>query len=164
MFSGGSMKLNETIRFGGEGNGTPLQCSCLGNPMDRGAWWASVHGVAKCWTWLKRLSIQPIKLPKDGDYHQICLASWNFRSHPAHLWKGWGDLQVSGLPMASDLISHAYLVKPPWNPKGQVLRASRGVMLSENISHLSTHLAVCSSSIWLFLSYMYFIINWLSSK
>ena len=32
-----------------EGNGTPLQCSCLENPMDRGAWWAPVHGVAKSW-------------------------------------------------------------------------------------------------------------------
>ena len=32
---------------GGEGNGTPLQYSCLENPMDRGAWWAVVHGVAK---------------------------------------------------------------------------------------------------------------------
>ena len=31
----------------GEGNGTPLQYSCLGNPMDRGAWWAAVHGVPK---------------------------------------------------------------------------------------------------------------------
>ena len=30
-----------------EGNGNPLQYSCLGNPMDRGAWWAAVHGVAK---------------------------------------------------------------------------------------------------------------------
>ena len=31
----------------GEGNGTPLQDSCLENPMDRGAWWVAVHGVAK---------------------------------------------------------------------------------------------------------------------
>ena len=31
----------------GEGNGNPLQYSCLENPMDRGAWWATVHGVAK---------------------------------------------------------------------------------------------------------------------
>ena len=30
----------------GEGDGTPLQCSCLDNPMDAGAWWAAVHGVA----------------------------------------------------------------------------------------------------------------------
>ena len=31
----------------GEGNGNPLQCSCLGNPLDRGAWWAIVHGVTR---------------------------------------------------------------------------------------------------------------------
>ena len=31
----------------GEGNGNPLQYSCMGNPMDRGAWWALVHGVAE---------------------------------------------------------------------------------------------------------------------
>ena len=34
-------------RSHGGGNGNPLQYSCLGNPMDRGAWWATVHGVAK---------------------------------------------------------------------------------------------------------------------
>ena len=34
-------------RSPGEGNGNPLWYSCLGNPMDRGAWWATVHGVAK---------------------------------------------------------------------------------------------------------------------
>ena len=33
-----------------EGNGNPLQYSCLENPMDRGNWWATVHGVAKSWT------------------------------------------------------------------------------------------------------------------
>ena len=36
----------------GGGNGNPLQYSCLGNPMDRGAWWATVHWVAKSWTQL----------------------------------------------------------------------------------------------------------------
>ena len=36
----------------GEGNGTPLQYSCLENPMDRGAWWAAVHGVTTSWTQL----------------------------------------------------------------------------------------------------------------
>ena len=36
----------------GEGNDNPLQYSCLENPMDRGAWWAAVHGVAKSRTWL----------------------------------------------------------------------------------------------------------------
>ena len=37
-------------RSAGEGNGNPLQYYCLENPMDRGAWWATVHGVAKSWT------------------------------------------------------------------------------------------------------------------
>ena len=36
-----------------EGNGTPLQYSCLGNPMDGGAWWATVHGVVKSLTRLR---------------------------------------------------------------------------------------------------------------
>ena len=40
----------------GEGNGNPLQCSCLENPRDRGAWWAAVYGVAPSRTRLKRLS------------------------------------------------------------------------------------------------------------
>ena len=44
-------------RFPEEGNGNPLQCSCLENPMDRGGWRAIVHGVAKSLTRLKRLSI-----------------------------------------------------------------------------------------------------------
>ena len=39
-------------RSPGEGNGYPLQYSCLGNPMDGGAWWGTVHGVAKSQTWL----------------------------------------------------------------------------------------------------------------
>ena len=37
-------------RSPGEGHGNPLQFSYLENPMDRGAWWATVHGVAKSWT------------------------------------------------------------------------------------------------------------------
>ena len=37
-------------RFPGERNGYPFQYSCLENPMDRGAWWVAVYGVAKSWT------------------------------------------------------------------------------------------------------------------
>ena len=37
-------------RYPGEGNGNPFQYSCLGNPVDRGAWWAAVHVVTKCQT------------------------------------------------------------------------------------------------------------------
>ena len=42
--------------FSGEGNGTPLQCSGLENPRDRGAWWPAIYGVTQSWTWLKWLS------------------------------------------------------------------------------------------------------------
>ena len=41
---------------GWEGNGNPLQCFCLENPRDGGAWWAAVYGVAQSRTRLKRLS------------------------------------------------------------------------------------------------------------
>ena len=40
----------------GEGNGNPLQWSCLENPRDGGAWWAAIYGVTQSWTRLKRLS------------------------------------------------------------------------------------------------------------
>ena len=42
--------LRSLMDSNGEGNGTPLQHSCLENPMDGGAWWAAVHGAAKSWT------------------------------------------------------------------------------------------------------------------
>ena len=44
--------LNICMYLNGEGNGTPLQHSCLENPMDAGAWWAAVYGVTKSRTWL----------------------------------------------------------------------------------------------------------------
>ena len=43
--------------FHGEGNGTPLQYSCLENPMDGGAWWAAVHRVATSWTRLSDFTL-----------------------------------------------------------------------------------------------------------
>ena len=64
----------------GEGNGNPLQCSCLENPRDGGAWWAAVYGIARGWTQLKRLS-----------------------SSSSSIWKPWGPRSVAafpGLPVA----------------------------------------------------------------
>ena len=48
--------LAESKKIIGEGNGTPLQYSCLENPMDRGAWQAAVHGVAESWTRLSNFT------------------------------------------------------------------------------------------------------------
>ena len=51
---------NEIIIENGEGNGNPLQYSCLENPRDGGAWWAAVYGVTQSRTRLKRLSSSSI--------------------------------------------------------------------------------------------------------
>ena len=49
----GSSPVSE--RHHGEGNGSPLQSSCLENPVDKGAWWATVHEITKRWTWVTEL-------------------------------------------------------------------------------------------------------------
>ena len=48
--------FSQVASVSGEGNGNPLQYSCLENPRDRGAWWAAVYGVSQSWTRLKWLS------------------------------------------------------------------------------------------------------------
>ena len=56
-------------RSPGEGNGYPLQYSCLDNPMDRGAWRATIHVISNSWTWLKlrRTHVHKIDLPICGN-------------------------------------------------------------------------------------------------
>ena len=44
-------------RSPGEGHGNPFQYSCLETPVERGAWWATLHGVAKSWMRVKRLNV-----------------------------------------------------------------------------------------------------------
>ena len=73
----------------GEGNGTPLQYSCLENPMDGGAWWAAVHGVAKSQTRLSdfTFTFQFAALEKDMATHSSVLA-----------WRIPGTEEPGGLP------------------------------------------------------------------
>ena len=73
----------------GEGNGTPLQYSCLENPMDRGAWWAAVHGVAKSRTRLSdfTFSFHFHALEKEMATHSGVLA-----------WRIPGTGEPGGLP------------------------------------------------------------------
>ena len=73
----------------GEGNDNPLQYSCLENPMDRGAWWAAVHGVAKSWTQLSNFTFtfHFHALEKEMATHSSILA-----------WRIPGTAEPGGLP------------------------------------------------------------------
>ena len=79
----------------GEGTGNPLQCSCLENPMDGGAWSAAVYGVAKSRTWLKRLSSSGslmLRVKKDKVF-------WK-----SGCWRGW----------FAPFLSHSFLQGSAW--------------------------------------------------
>ena len=69
----------------GGGNGNPLQCSCLENPRDGGAWWAVVYGVAQSWTRLKRLSSSSMCLLKRNQH--------GFRHPQLNFWSRETQLQ-----------------------------------------------------------------------
>ena len=75
--------------FLGEGNGTPLQYSCLENPMDGGACWAAVHGVAESWTRLSdfTFTFHFHALEKEMATHSSILA-----------WRIPGTAEPGGLP------------------------------------------------------------------
>ena len=60
----------------GEGNGNPVQCSCLENPRDGGAWWAAVSGVAQSRTQLKRLSSSNSNSLKVNTLPPLFLSTW----------------------------------------------------------------------------------------
>ena len=82
----------------GEGNGTPLQCSCLENPMDGGAWWAAVHGVTKSQTQLSNFTFtfHVHTLEKEVATHSSVLA-----------WRIPGTGEPGGLPsMGSHRVGH----------------------------------------------------------
>ena len=82
----------------GEGNGTPLQYSCLENPMDRGTWWAAVHGVAKSQTRLSDFTFTSHfhALEKEMATHSSVLA-----------WRIPGTGEPGGLPsMGSHRVGH----------------------------------------------------------
>ena len=69
----------------GENNGNPLQYSCLENPMDGGAWWAAVHGVAESWTWLSdfTFTFHFYALEKEMATHSQCSCLENPRDSGA---------------------------------------------------------------------------------
>ena len=70
-------------RSPGEGNGNPLQYSCLENSMDWEAWWATVHGVAKSRTQLSNFTFKPFLISPTTGHSYICVLScvWLLRPH-----------------------------------------------------------------------------------
>ena len=63
--AGDECTISGLERSPGGRHGNTLQYSCLENPMDRGAWWATVHRVTKSWTQVKQLSIHAVALKKE---------------------------------------------------------------------------------------------------
>ena len=91
-------ELDTTEHKHGEGNGTPLRYSCLENPMDGGAWWAAVHGVAKSWIRLSNFTftLHFHALEKEMAAHSSILA-----------WRIPGTGEPGGLPsMGSHRVGH----------------------------------------------------------
>ena len=63
------LRFHFSLSHIGEGNGNPLQCSCLENPRDGGARWAAIYGVTQSWTRLKRLSSSSMNILVCSDSH-----------------------------------------------------------------------------------------------
>ena len=93
----------------GEGNGTPLQYSCLENSMDGEAWWAAVHGVARSWTrlsdftftfmhWRRKWQPTPVFLPRESQGRGSLVG--------CHLW---GPTESQGSKESSIILLHLYL-------------------------------------------------------
>ena len=98
MFSNTIYEYKNSRHFIGEGNGNPLQYSCLENPMDEGAWWAAVHGVTKSWTRLSDFicTFHFHALEKEMATHSSVLA-----------WRIPGTGQPGGLPsVGSHRVGH----------------------------------------------------------
>ena len=112
-------------RCPGEGNGNPLQYSCLGNPLDRGAWWAILHGAAKSRTRLR-------------NYTRTFVCYWASRvarkvKNPPATWKtrvqslGWEDPLEEGMATHSSILAW----KIPWTEEPRGLQSTR----SQRVRH-----------------------------
>ena len=93
----------QTVTYVGEGNGNPLQYSCLENPMDRRAWWAAVHRVAQSRTWLTWLSSSSstgsqARTLRDRVWVALCPPVVTSHVWPLSIWNvtllNWDTLEV----------------------------------------------------------------------
>ena len=132
-------------RSPGEGNGNPLQCSCLGNSMDRGAWWATVHRVAKVLDTTQQLNDNnnPIfinLLLIFTCFHFICI--WQFR-YPLvkNVFKSFAIFRLAWVSFHTDLCECLHFLKT-------------SLSLDRCFANVLSHLLS-----WLFTLLVYFSIN-----
>ena len=103
----------------GEGNGNSLQCSCLMNPRDGGAWWAAVYRVAQSWTWLKQLSSSNLEYLRIDTENYI----WEF-----------GLLKLKGYPWV--FIAPYRITRFPWGLVGKTNTRISSILSGINICSL----------------------------
>ena len=112
------LKKKKKTERSGEGNGNLLQYSCLENPLDRGAWWATVHGVARVgydWTTdthtqLRYLMVQghtfsTLPSPAGSRMGQAAPGRQGDSPHPHPFWKSWGFSACNSWPWANKRLS-----------------------------------------------------------
>ena len=140
-----------SLSYIGEGNGSPLQRSCLENPRNGGAWWAAVYGVAESWTRLKWLSssssMKDFGLPWWLKRWRICLQCRRPRFDP---WVGkihWRrDLLTTPVFLPGEFRGQRSLVGySPWDCKE---------------SDTTEQLAHMKDFIWIFVSFSENVIPW----
>ena len=139
----------------GEGNGNPLQCSCLENPRDGGAWWASVYGVARSQTRLKQLSSSSSSSPSSSPLFKLLLydeilwhktsLSWSevFGQNTLPQWPSWSPASRTKLFHFQPLWCW---LKWPWFFGDHVTL----------FSYMCLFLSSCISSIFLLLQVFFF--------
>jgi len=102
----------------GEGNGNPLQCSCLENPRDGGAWWAAVYGVTQSWTRLKQLSSSSMDWSTPAHYFSLSSQS---------LLKPMSIESV--MPSSHLILCHPLLLLPPIFPSIRVFSSESALRI-----------------------------------
>ena len=94
----------------GGGNSNPLQYSCLENPMDGGAWWAAIYGVAQSWTQLKRLSSSSSSRPRLE--HFSSTNRWLSVSWSMVFYQSSYSFSLKGAKKSS--LFHVFFMKEKW--------------------------------------------------
>ena len=149
----------------GEGNGTPLQYSCLENPMDGGAWWAAVHGVTKSWTdwatsfslftvmhWRRKWQPTPVFLPGESQGRGELGGLPSVGLH--RVGHDWSDLAAAASCICSSQTLNLFLP----HPCSTLLTTS---LLSMPVFHRSVHLCYIVDSTYEW-HHMLFVFLWLT--